>query len=112
MSSIHAKNAKVFKALCDENRLIILDMLRDGEKCACKILENIDIGQSSLSYHMKILVESGIVEDRQEGKWTHYSLSESGSEAAIALMRKLTTKSETEINDKNCCSYDQRKIRG
>lgn len=92
MRSIHAENAKVFKALCDENRLIILDMLRDGEKCACKILENIDISQSSLSYHMKILVESGIVADRQEGKWTHYSLSERGSEAALALLKKLTMK--------------------
>ena len=92
MSYIHDENAKVFKALCDEKRLIILEMLRNGEKCACKILENIDISQSSLSYHMKILIESGIVEDRQEGKWTHYSISDKGSEAALALLKKLTMK--------------------
>jgi ArsR family transcriptional regulator len=66
------KHAKVFKAFCDVNRLRILELLRGGEKCACVLLEQLDLGQSGLSYHMKILVESGVVESRQEGKWTHY----------------------------------------
>lgn len=72
MERTHEKNAKVFKAFCDEKRLAILELLRSGEKCACVLIEQMDIGQSSLSYHMKILCESGIVESRQEGKWTHY----------------------------------------
>jgi ArsR family transcriptional regulator len=45
-----------------------LELLRSGEKCACVLLEQLDLGQSGLSYHMKILVESGVVESRQEGK--------------------------------------------
>lgn len=55
------KNAKVFKALCDPNRLAILELLRSGEKCACVLLEQLELKQSGLSYHMKILCESGIV---------------------------------------------------
>ena len=62
------KNAKVFKAFCDEKRLAILELLRSGEKCACVLLDDLEIGQSGLSYHMKILCESGIVESRQEDK--------------------------------------------
>ena len=71
METTYQKNAKVFKALCDEKRLAILEQLRSGEKCACILLEQLDLTQSGLSYHMKILCESGIVSSRQEGKWTH-----------------------------------------
>ena len=72
-----SKDAKIFKALCDTKRLTILDYLKSGEKCACVLIENMNIGQSALSYHMKILCDSGIVNARQDGKWTHYSLSKS-----------------------------------
>lgn len=102
METRYEENSKVFKAFCDEKRLQILDLLRDGEKCACKLLENLDIRQSALSYHMKILVESGIVESRQEGKWTHYTISENGSTYAINLLRELTT-SITTKQVLNCC---------
>ena len=88
----HERNAKVFKAFCDENRLRILEKLRDGEKCACVLIEELGVGQSALSYHMKILVESGIVLARQEGKWTHYSISESGSERAMELLCEITSR--------------------
>jgi len=96
------EHAKVFKALCDENRLRILDLLRGDEKCACVLLEQLDLGQSGLSYHMKILVESGIVESRQEGKWTHYKISEKGSTYAVALLKELTAPN-TVIEENNCC---------
>lgn len=65
----------IFKALCDEKRLSILELLKGGEKCACVLMEELNIAQSALSYHMKILCESGIVTSRQEGKWTHYTIS-------------------------------------
>jgi ArsR family transcriptional regulator len=88
----HMENAKVFRAFCDENRLMILEMLQSGEKCACKILEELQIVQSTLSHHMKILVDSGIVSARKEGKWTHYSLSETGTQYAKELLDELTTR--------------------
>ena len=102
MATVYEEQAKVFKAFCDEKRLRILELLRDGEKCACVLLEQLDLGQSGLSYHMKILVESGIVESRQEGKWTHYKISEKGSAYAVNLLRKLTTPN-TVLHDNRCC---------
>ncbi|WP_312048188.1 ArsR/SmtB family transcription factor [Anaerotignum sp.] len=97
------KNAKVFKAFCDEKRLSILELLRSGEKCACVLIEQMEIGQSSLSYHMKILCESGIVESRQEGKWTHYKISELGSQEALILLKAITT-SHAITEDTHCCN--------
>lgn len=91
MATEYYKDASVFKALSDEKRLEILEQLRGGEKCACVLLEHMDIGQSGLSYHMRILSDSGIVIGRQEGKWTYYKLSESGREYAVTLLKKLTT---------------------
>ena len=87
---------KVFKALDDEKRLQILDMIRSGEKCACVILENMQISQSTLSHHMKILCESGIVQGRKEGKWVYYSIDTEGSKRAALLLDSLTACKEGE----------------
>ena len=87
----HQDNAKVFKALCDPKRLAILEQLRSGEKCACVLQGPMDLTQSGLSYHMKILCDSGLVVSRQEGKWTHYQLSASGRDRAVQLLLALTT---------------------
>lgn len=81
----------IFKALCDEKRLSILELLKGGEKCACVLMEELNVAQSALSYHMKILCESGIVTSRQEGKWTHYTISKSGREYAIKRLTELTS---------------------
>ena len=87
----HQENARVFKALCDPKRLAIIEQLRSGEKCACVLQEPMELTQSGLSYHMKILCDSGLVTSRQEGKWTHYRLSESGRDYAVKLLIDLTT---------------------
>lgn len=91
MLSVYEQHARVFKALCDDKRLQILELLRGGEKCACVLIDRLNMGQSTLSYHMKILVESGLVQSRQEGKWTHYQISKTGSADALTLLRALTT---------------------
>lgn len=96
----YSKDVKIFKALCDEKRLKILNFLKSGEKCACVLIEYMNIGQSALSYHMKILCDSGIVVSRQDGKWTHYRLSHSGSKYASQRLLELTTPNSNEqIND-------------
>ena len=66
---------KIFKALGDENRLKILNIIGSQEVCACKLLEFLDIGQPTLSHHMKILCDCGLVNSRKEGKWSFYSLN-------------------------------------
>lgn len=67
--------AGIFKALGDQKRLEIFEMLRDGEKCACKLLEKFNITQPTLSHHMKVLCECGLINARREGKWSHYSIN-------------------------------------
>ena len=91
METAYQEQAKVFKAFCDPKRLAILEQLRSGEKCACVLQEPLGLTQSGLSYHMKILCDSGIVISRQEGKWTHYRLSSLGQDDAVELLKKLTT---------------------
>lgn len=78
--------AKVFKAFCDENRLRILDDLRGGEKCACELLEHMQISQPTLSHHMKILCDSGIVKARREGKWAYYSVNQNGIKTSMDFL--------------------------
>lgn len=82
--------ALVFKAFCDENRIRILKLLRSGEKCACVLLEDMQISQPTLSHHMKILCDSGIVSGRREGKWIHYSISPDGTQQAAQYLRFFT----------------------
>lgn len=90
MYTSYEKTAKIFKAFCDEKRLAVLDLLHEGEKCACVLIEELNVSQSTLAYHMKILCESGIVESREEGKWTYYKLSEPGISYAQTLLMEIT----------------------
>lgn len=81
--------ARIFKAFCDPNRLSVLELLQAGEMCACKILEDLNIGQPTLSHHMKILCDAGIVSVRKEGKWMHYSLNPEGFSRASGILSSL-----------------------
>ncbi len=92
--------AQIFKAVCDKNRVEIIKILQTGDKCACDIGKELNLAQSKLSYHMKILCESGIVESWYVGKWTHYKISREGSKVAIDILSELTN-----INQENeACS--------
>lgn len=96
------KTALIFKAFCDENRIRILKMLASGEKCACKLLDELNVTQPTLSHHMKILCDSGIVIGRKEGKWMHYSISEDGAKAAQNSLKELTS-INAGCESKPCC---------
>ena len=103
MATVYEERAKVFKALCDARRQRILELLHTGEKCACVLTEEMGMPQSSLSYHMKILCDSGIVSSREDGKWTHYRISQQGSEKAIQLLKEITAVTENHDGCRNCC---------
>ena len=79
----------ICKALSDTNRLEIVQMLSDGEKCGCKILDKFNITQPTLSHHMKILVDCELVNDRKEGKWQHYSLNKTVIREASSFIEAL-----------------------
>lgn len=83
--------ALLFKAFSDENRIRILKMLKNGEKCACEILEELNVTQPTLSHHMKILYDSGIVISRKEGKWIYYSISTKEAKITADCLKELTS---------------------
>ena len=87
MEFIYSDVVKVFKAFCDENRLKILDILSTKEICACDLLNDLKITQSTLSHHMKILCDSGVVKGRKEGKWVYYSIKLDGIKTAMDLLK-------------------------
>ena len=89
-------SALLFKAFSDETRLRIIDMLSCDELCACNLLEAFEISQPTLSYHMKILAECGLVHARKDGPWTRYSLN-------LELIAALKTFLERATTDKPDC---------
>lgn len=91
MKDNYTYSSKIFKALSDPKRIMILEVLQNGELCACKILERFDMAQSTLSHHMKLLQESGFVKGRSEGKWVHYSLDPDGFKIAKKMITELST---------------------
>ncbi len=86
----------IIKALSDETRLKIVDMLSCGELCACKILERFNITQPTLSYHMKILTGCGLVKGSRQGAWMHYSINDN-------LSTELTQFLSTLLSSKQHC---------
>lgn len=92
--------AVICKALGDSNRLQIVGMLSEGEKCACKLLEAFEITQPTLSHHMRILCECGFVDVRKEGKWSYYSLN---CETLTAFKQFIEGLSCCYESDRGCC---------
>ncbi|HEX6573861.1 MAG TPA: metalloregulator ArsR/SmtB family transcription factor [Gemmatimonadaceae bacterium] len=91
--------AALFHALSDETRLAALEMLRSGEKCVCELQDQLDIAQSRLSFHLKVLKDAGLVYDRKEGRWSYYSIAEDALDEAhdlvIAFLPKSSDASRT-----------------
>ena len=87
--SMEIEMVRIFKALSDENRIRILKLQHNGEKCACNLLEELDITQPTLSHHMKLLCSCGIVKSRKEGKWMYYRIDCDGVGTIRTLMQDL-----------------------
>ncbi len=86
--------SKIIKSLSDPSRLKIIDILSCGERCACDILEHFDFTQPTLSHHMKVLMDCGIVECRKEGQWSCYTLNNSNCNKLILFLLNLVTDTE------------------
>lgn len=86
--------ALLFKALSDETRLKIVDMLSCGTLCACDILKKFQITQPTLSYHMKILTACGIVHANRVGAWMHYTLNSGTTKSIAAYWNAITSDKE------------------
>lgn len=99
----YAEYAILYKAVADETRLKIIDMLSCGELCACKILEAFAITQPTLSYHMKVLMDCGIVKGRRNGSWMNYTLDQDRVNDMAVFWRQLTQEKE------DCISKESKK---
>lgn len=84
-----AKVASWFHALSDETRLEIVSMLASGERCVCDLTDALDAAQSRLSFHLKVLKDAGIVTDRRDGRWVHYSINRDRLDEMEAALRTL-----------------------
>lgn len=67
--------AVICKAMSDANRLRIIEMLTRGERCGCELLEELQVTQPTLSHHMKVLSDCGLISSYKDGKWHHYSIN-------------------------------------
>ena len=101
----HGEYALIFKALSDETRLKILTMLTKGTTCACNILEEFNFTQPTLSYHMKQLTDSGLVNAKKDGKWVHYSVNKE----RVELLRRFITEINGIGNAADCCGVKKLK---
>jgi ArsR family transcriptional regulator len=77
---------QIFKGLSDETRLRIINLLSLGELCVCDIMAVLNISQPKASRHLAYLKYSGLVENRREGLWMHYSLKSDLDKGILALI--------------------------
>ena len=94
MDDLSRRAVAVFKALGDDNRIQILDILKSGETNAQNLLTSLKITQPTLSHHIKILCEAGLILGRRAGRWTYYSLVTNGFDIARTYMGQLNSAGE------------------
>ena len=92
MNVSYFTQVKKLKALADETRLQIVEMLVDGELCACKIQEKFNFTQPTLSYHMKILTDCDLVNGRRDGAWMRYTLNKTEFDAVCKYIGNICQK--------------------
>jgi len=95
-----ANTAEWFHALSDETRLEIVGMLSGGERCVCELMDALDVAQSRLSFHLRVLKEAGIVIDRKDGRWVHYSLNRQRFEEMESVLHSMKPSSRARAE---CC---------
>lgn len=95
-----ANTAEWFQALSDETRLEIVSMLSGGERCVCELMDALDVAQSRLSFHLRVLKDAGIVTDRKDGRWVHYSLNRDRIEEMEGLLHSMKPSSRARVA---CC---------
>jgi len=81
--------ARLFHALSEPIRLEILEQLRGGEQCVCELTDAFKTGQSRLSFHLRVLKEAGLINDRPEGRWMYYSVNKEGMKALASFVTAL-----------------------
>lgn len=101
----------VFKALSEETRLRILKLLEQGELCVCDIVAALEMIQPKVSFHLSVLKEAGLIRDRKQGRWIHYSLDSSDffrRFLLLTVLEKISKESSSE-DSRRLAEFLQRK---
>ncbi|MEX2154570.1 MAG: metalloregulator ArsR/SmtB family transcription factor [Gemmatimonadaceae bacterium] len=99
-----SRAVELFHALSDETRLEIVQRLRSGERCVCDLTDLLEAAQSRLSFHLKVLKDAGLVVDRRDGRWVHYSLNrEAFGEVQELLGDMKPSARRLVVKDDGCC---------
>lgn len=96
--------AELFHALSDETRLAIVQRLRSGEQCVCDLTGLLDAAQSRLSFHLRVLKDAGLVHDRRDGRWVHYSLNRDAFQELQAILGDMKPSARRLfVREDGCC---------
>ncbi|MEX2180367.1 MAG: metalloregulator ArsR/SmtB family transcription factor [Gemmatimonadaceae bacterium] len=98
-----SRAVELFHALSDVTRLSIVQRLRSGERCVCDLTDLLDAAQSRLSFHLKVLKEAGIVSDRRDGRWVHYSINADVFDEVNELLGDMKPSSRQLTVKDGCC---------
>jgi ArsR family transcriptional regulator len=98
-----SRSARLFHALSDETRLSIIQRLRLGERCVCDLTDALDAAQSRLSFHLKVLKDSGLVTDRRDGRWMYYTLNPVTLGEIAELLESLASAPSAAERKNGCC---------
>jgi ArsR family transcriptional regulator len=98
-----ARAAALFHALADEIRVQVVVLLLQGERCVCELMDELDLAQSRLSWHLKTLVDAGVISGRKEGRWIYYSLNADALGEARAILEGMKPSSRRLATRTACC---------
>lgn len=105
---IMSEKTKIFKALSDFNRLRILKALQSKVLCVCEIRGLLELANSTVSQHLKILREAGFIVESKNGKWVNYSINPNPSDSRIST---ILTSLDFWINDEDSIIADKKIIK-
>jgi ArsR family transcriptional regulator, arsenate/arsenite/antimonite-responsive transcriptional repressor len=101
MDSVRA--AELFHALSDRIRVDVVTLLLDGERCVCELMEELELAQSRLSWHLKTLSDAGIISGRREGRWNYYSLNADAIIEARGILDAIKPNRRLAVRATACC---------
>ena len=97
-----SRAAELFHALADPIRMDVVTLLLDGERCVCDLMADLDLAQSRLSWHLKTLVDAGIISGRREGRWNYYSLNAGAIAEARGILDGLKVNRRLSVRAASC----------
>lgn len=97
------KAVTLFHALSDETRLAVLERLKSGEQCVCELTDVMKAAQSRLSFHLKVLKDAGLIQDRREGRWMYYAINPDAIEKLEEAVDSLKQEATSAVPASRCC---------